>query len=413
MTSGWTPAAQALVGRWRHLSGQERRHWTLRLVTVLLAALFFSGATPALALDNAGPIALTNLPGQAAWVADRTEGLRLPDPATATPAQVSTFIAALTPAQRDGLLRRHPNVLGDLNGVPVPLRYQANRIAIRAAITAATARLHDLSRQIRRPTPTTDLLALRDAEAAAKDRRAMLTRWSHSSGQFLFFDPRGPGRVAQVWGDLTTARHVAIIVPGAGTTIDNFDSGGGHNAVPARDARRLLAATKRLAPGDKVAVIGWLGYVTPPGIDEYSAGSALAKPGATDLAGFVNSFGPGVHVSVFCHSYGSVVCGRAAPAMQVSDIVVFGSPGMDVSSVNDLGTTAKVWATRARSDWIRYVPHVRVDGYGHGADPAGPSFGSTLFRSDGVTAHGDYFHQGAAALANFARIAVGDYAAVR
>ena len=102
----------------------------------------------------------------------------------------------------------------------------------------------------------------------------------------------------------------------------------------------------------------------------------------------MNSFGSGVHVSVFCHSYGSVVCGRAAPAMQVSDIVVFGSPGMDVSSVNDLGTTAKVWATRARSDWIRYVPHVRVDGYGHGADPAGPSFGSTLFRSDGVTAHG-------------------------
>ena len=79
--------------------------------------------------------------------------------------------------------------------------------------------------------------------------------------------------------------------------------------------------------------------------------------------------GHGDQVALLCHSYGSVVCGLAAPHLPVTDIAVFGSPGMDASSVRSLHTTARVWAGREAGDWIRDVPHVRLLGMGFGAGP--------------------------------------------
>ena len=46
----------------------------------------------------------------------------------------------------------------------------------------------------------------------------------------------------------------------------------------------------------------------------------------------------GDQVALLCHSYGSVVCGLAAPHLPVTDIAVFGSPGMDASSAASLHT---------------------------------------------------------------------------
>ena len=40
----------------------------------------------------------------------------------------------------------------------------------------------------------------------------------------------------------------------------------------------------------------------------------------------------GDRVALLCHSYGSVLCGLAAPRLPVTDIAVFGSPGMDAAS---------------------------------------------------------------------------------
>lgn len=33
-------------------------------------------------------------------------------------------------------------------------------------------------------------------------------------------------------------------------------------------------------------------------------------------------------IALLCHSYGSVVCAKAAPGLPVSDVAVFGSPGL-------------------------------------------------------------------------------------
>jgi len=119
----------------------------------------------------------------------------------------------------------------------------------------------------------------------------------------------------------------------------------------------------------------------------------------------------GRQVALLCHSYGSVVCGLAAPYLPVTDIAVFGSPGMDASSVRALHTTARVWAGRGASDWIRHVPHVHVLGLGFGQDPMDPAFGARLFAA-GAGGHSGYFVPGSIALRNLAYIALGDAAGV-
>jgi hypothetical protein len=116
--------------------------------------------------------------------------------------------------------------------------------------------------------------------------------------------------------------------------------------------------------------------------------------------------GQGDQVALLCHSYGSVVCGLAAPHLPVTDIAVYGSPGMDAGSVASLHTTARVWAGREAGDWIRYVPHDRLLGVGFGTDPMSPSFGARRFGCGGA-GHSSYLQPGSESLRNLAYIALG------
>ncbi len=239
------------------------------------------------------------------------------------------------------------------------------------------------------------------AAAAVRDRR--LAPLAAPGRTFLAFDPRG--RAVEVVGDLASARRVAILVPGADTTLETFDSRG--TASPGGGARAVLAEARRLAPHDHLAVIAWLGYDTPRTIGLDVAVSDRADQGARALVPFADGLAAhGDQVVLLCHSYGSVVCGRAASRVNAADIAVFGSPGMDASSARALHSRARLWAGRASGDWIRYVPKVRLAGLGFGADPASPRFGARRFAA-GTGGHGDYLKPGGVALRNLALIALG------
>ena len=134
-------------------------------------------------------------------------------------------------------------------------------------------------------------------------------------------------------------------------------------------------------------------------------GAQALRPLVTALARHGNQ------VALLCHSYGSVVCGLAAPHLPVTDIAVFGSPGMDASSVASLDTEARVWAGLESGDPIRFVPHIRLLGLGFGADPMSPGFGARIFAT-GDSGHSGYLDPGSVSLRNLAWIALGDPAAV-
>ena len=227
---------------------------------------------------------------------------------------------------------------------------------------------------------------------------------------FIDFNSGGQGLAVEVIGNLAQARRVAVLVPGSDTSLATFDSRGA--ASPGGGAAALAAHARRLDPGAHLAVIAWLGYATPATISPAVMSSGDAGQGAQALRPFVDDLARhGRQVALICHSYGSVVCGLAAPHLPVTDIAVIGSPGMDASTVSALHTTARVWAGRGAGDWIRDVPHVQFLGLGFGQDPMAPAFGARLF-AGGDGGHGSYFQPGGASLRNLAYIALGDPAAV-
>ncbi|CAM5279533.1 alpha/beta hydrolase [Streptomyces abikoensis] len=347
--------------------------------------------------------------GTAEWRADHSLHRPLPDPATATPRTVAAFFAGLTEDQRKDLMVRHPLVVGNLDGAPVPLRYEANARAIAAEREKALARAGDavLPRAVREE---------------ARERADRCERLLAHGRQILAFDPRGRGQVAEVFGDLATARHTAVVVPGSDIDLASFDRSHDRYGTPAGMAAALRSEMERRAPGTPTAVIAWAGYTTPVGLGVDAATGRLAQAGAVRLERLLAGLSAAAASpvvpppAVFCHSYGSVVCGLAAPSVdrtEATDLVALGSPGMRAGSVKELHTGARVWAAaRNSSDWIGNVPNVDLFGLGHGADPTSPEFGARIVPTRGAHGHTGYFAPGTDSLRNFADIALGAYASV-
>ncbi|WP_274557923.1 alpha/beta hydrolase [Streptomyces spiramyceticus] len=337
------------------------RRYKRTLVAVALATTVVAG-TAGWASGNAQEAVTGPPPGSSAW---RAEGL--PDPAASTPEQVAHFFAGLSQNRRQDLARRHPLVVGNLDGAPVELRYEANS---------------------------------RAAQAEGFDRLAKPGR------QILAFDPRVRGQVAEVYGDLGEAEHVAVVVPGSDIDARTFDRTNDVYGTPAGMAKSLYDSTK----SHRTAVIAWAGYTTPVGVGIDAATGDLAEAGAERLARLTDGLDAtgAPDPAVFCHSYGSVVCGLAAPRLDAADVVALGSPGMRVADVDDMHTDARVWAAKDPSDWISKVPNVEFAGLGHGTDPTEPAFGARRVPADNAEGHTGYFVPGTESLRTFAAITVGE-----
>ncbi len=252
---------------------------------------------------------------------------------------------------------------------------------------------------------TAEQAAVRDGDRPLAGALARL-RTRH----VLFFNPNGQGVAAMVIGNLATANRVAILVPGSDTTLATFFSRGA--ASPGGGAEALAAEAHRLDPGTHLAIIAWLGYPAPAMLSPAVMTSGDAGQGARALRPLVTALARhGDQVALLCHSYGSVVCGLAAPHLPVTDIAAFGSPGMDASSAASLDSTARVWAGRESGDSIRFVPHIQLFGLGFGADPMSPGFGARIFAT-GTSGHSGYLDPGSVSLRNLTYIALGDPAAV-
>lgn len=295
-------------------------------------------------------------------------------------------------------------------------------LTVTASTTAAAGRTEAYEGPARLPALSPATLDVRYQAAGAEiarawatarrvrdhDRARALSAFLAPGRRFLSFDARGRGLAVEVLGDLATADRIAVVVPGADTALANFDSpkfvGGG--------SRALYRQVRAGAPAERIAVVAWLGYRPPRTLSPEVVTGGRAAAGARALGRFLT----GVHrvngrarIALLCHSYGSVVCGKAArhlSAAPVTDIALFGSPGVTAHRASDLGTPARVWAGRATGDWMRYVPKVGFAGIGFGADPVSPGFGARRFDA-GTGPHSAYLKPGTVALRNLALIALG------
>ncbi|MER5384026.1 alpha/beta hydrolase [Streptomyces sp. NPDC002688] len=291
---------------------------------------------------------------------------------------IAAVVVPVSAAARPEIPAPAPAVLAPLTAATLDTAYEANRA--NAAEAARMAADHG------------------DRTRAAADR-AMAA----PSRRLLSFDGRGPGRAVEVFGDLAHADRVAVLVPGSDTTLETYD----------RFRAGALALRDRLGP--RGAVLSWLGYETPGTVSTTVLTTDRADDAAPLLRAFLRQLrgvvGRSAHLTLLCHSYGTVVCGRAAPGSDASDIVFIGSPGTGASSAAALGTSARVWAARGSADWIAHLPHASVGllgtTVGFGPDPVSPLFGARVFRA-GSHGHSDYFEPGSESLANLARIVLGD-----
>ncbi|MFI0876045.1 alpha/beta hydrolase [Streptomyces parvus] len=291
--------------------------------------------------------------------------------------------------------------------VAVPVSGAARPEAVPAPAPTVVGPLRDASPaalEERYAVSRSDIRAAgRAAEAHGDLKRADSLRGMAAAGrQFLSFDGRDGGRSVEVVGELSSARRIAVLVPGAGVGLDAYWR-------LRRDARALQREL-----GEGGAVIVWLGYRSPATISPAALTTGRADeaaPGLRALVDEVRAVRPAARISLLCHSYGSVICARSAPGTSADALVLYGSPGVAVEDARSLRTGARVWAGRGGDDWIAGVPHVRVPvpfvaTVGFGTDPVAEEFGAEVFDA-GAGGHSDYLLRGSRSLTNLARIVAG------
>jgi len=198
------------------------------------------------------------------------------------------------------LTRDAPEIVGNLDGVPYPVRNTANRTVLEREVQELRSSL----------APGLG----KGAAQLAVTRLAMLSQIEDSlaptpggpARSLVVLDTRMPGRAAVAVGDLETADYVSFVVPGALLSIRE------HMAEWTKVAADLFdeqSHWERLfADGSTVATVSWIGYQTPDITNVLDLD--LAEQGADFMASTVNGLdalraGDEPYVSVFAHSYGA------------------------------------------------------------------------------------------------------------
>lgn len=254
---------------------------------------------------------------------------------------------------------------------------------------------------------TTNLAAAKMDLAGAtvdgdEDRITLLETLLSSGADILVYRPQLQ-HYALLFGDLDTAAHVAVVVPGVGDGSNLCQ-----DWIP--DAANLYEASA------STAVVLWKGYDNPIDVLAAAAGSIECgdelATAAYDLTEFIATLALSSDqtLTVIAHSFGSIVLGAALAdaGLEVTDVVVAGSPGMTVDRLRQLHLEqAHFFSEQAPGDAIAELGIF-------GASPTSPNFGGTRMSTNApehtpVSSHSHYFEPGSAALENMVDVVTGEY----
>jgi hypothetical protein len=335
-------------------------------------------------------------------------------------ARVQTWWRNLPRGLRDQLAVAVPEAIGALNGVPVAVRDQANRLILarerdrlQAAASVLTEALAVMGQPVLVLQLDSVLKELKKIEMVERNL-ALGDAPGYPPTFLLSFSLDGIGRTIFSWGDPDTADTTVTYVPGMGTTLESFDG-------DIERARLLWRQSQATAGGKQVASIAWLGYEAP----QLDSGLVLpsrsvAMEGAADRgAGALAAFADGLRAThqpaesarnvILGHSYGSLVAGKAAvlrPGRLADDLIFVGSPGVGVEHATDLGLRpGHVWVGEAGNDVVAYLGRFA-------ANPGDAGFGAQRFpvaRDVINEAHSSYWHADSVSLRNMAEITNGRY----
>ena len=352
-----------------------------------------------------------------------------------SPTQVAFWWASLTQAEKQAIITEHPEWIGNLDGIDMASRSQANLNRLSVELAAAQAEYDKfvkdrdelLRKNIDQKYPEEE--QMEKAQGRINDIKKIQEQLTvHPDRSLLVLDTSGSKRVraAVAIGDVDTADHVATFVPGMGTNpADKLDEYTGNV--------QRLKDRMDYAQNGSCATIAWLGYDAPPGFLEPGWGDVtevdLARDGAERLSSFVEGINTSravsgaskPHQTVLGHSYGSTTAGFAADHVRagvIDDLVLFGSPGAGVHDVREYNLTpGHVYASAVDSHDIVQglgtdedfgVDPMDLDGVTHiSGDVPEPDGYGWMFSPTGR--HGTYMNEGSPALEDMARVAAGVY----
>lgn len=325
---------------------------------------------------------------------------------------VAGWWALNSDAARESFLAGAPELAGNLDGLPMRLRDDANRTVLWESIAEAEAEMSELGR-------AHQVDAAQRLHMLGEVRTALVTRAGQPPRHLLQLDTVWPGKAAVVIGDLESADYVSYFVPGMFFSTDRLIV---EWAVIAEDLHREQTDwIKRLAPDDasmrgkRVATVAWIGYQTPGILD--IASLDLAREGASSISSAVQGVratraGEEPFLTLLAHSYGSTATLMAieSGAVEVDSLVLIGSPGSAAQSVGDLGMPSeRVFVGEAAWDPV-------VNSAFFGSDPGAVSFGAQTMRVAGgidpitgrtlaaATGHLGYFDVGTESMRNMSLV---------
>jgi Alpha/beta hydrolase len=402
-----------------------------------LASMLFAAARDGIGSPGAATL-------DEAWRAGTAlPGIRLPAPPSAGPYDAATWWRALTPAEREEAARTMPDVVGGLDGLPSAVRDEANRTVmarerqhllrllpgLQATVDRAVSGLPGhgdaevVAHALRVRAAQRELASATTALAAIAALITMLAQ-DGPRRQLLSFGAGGRRVTAAVSvGDVDTAGHVAVFVPGLTSQVQDPGTFIAYDAQMA--ALVATAAAMAAGPDAEVAAVTWLDYEAPQWDELFDPGhSVLLQLDAHRAGPVLASFVTGIdaareqvpHLTLLGHSYGSTTVGYALQrGTGVDDAVVFGSPGLGTSDVADLQLPpGHAWLLEARGDPV-------ADLGAFGADPSALD-GIVRLSSDAVPlpggvlgresrGHSSYLAVGSTAAWNIAAVVAGRRAA--
>jgi len=297
-------------------------------------------------------------------------------PASTDPDDVAAWWAQLVaddPAAAARLVEDHPELFGNLEGIPYDIRSIANE-----------AQLPDM---------------IDDARAAGDDKRAeylenvqeALETDGSPVRQLISLDDGPPALAAISIGDLDEAAYSSFLVPGMGSNGPDTPTNLTEAALSLWMEEHSLATHNGL--DGSVAVVAWMAYDAPemfPQSSEVFHGDRAVEGGdvlESALLGYAatrDASGLDSYLSVVGHSYGSTTAANALadlPRGVVDSFTTLGSAGLEnsIGGADDLNTTDGVFAMQG---W----EFGGIAGFGRTVsgrqDPTDADFGSIVLNTE-------------------------------
>ncbi|MEQ6325803.1 alpha/beta hydrolase family protein [Mycobacterium canetti] len=257
-------------------------------------------------------------------------------PPDSDPEEVKQWWHSLTPGQQDRVKQWFPNALRNRDGIPIAVRNELNLPVLQRELARLQNGWLDGNGAWH-----TDIDKLADLQALQRTLADPANRGASLILLDAVSDPRKVLAAVGV-GDVDNAERVGVTVGGLNTRVSSSVG----DMVKEAGIQRGKAAELRERAGlpnyDAVASIAWLGYDAPDCLKD-----VMHDWSARDAAGPLNRFYKGLaattnvsdqRITAFGHSYGSLVTSLALQqGAPVSDVVLYGSPGTELTHASQLG----------------------------------------------------------------------------